>query len=130
MWYLKAQETTAQWQAKIKAFHSLLPVPHSLQSYCCLYFSVCVYMYTNVITLWISACRTLTINFIRTTKTTRPSLVHSRETSHTGPTYAPSKHTKCAKTQKVTAKSNKCRVCSIHESWLNSIQRNHVMSVS
>ena len=29
-----------------------------------------------------------------------------RETSHTGPTYAPSKHTKCAKTQKLIEKSN------------------------
>ena len=43
-------------------------------------------MYTNVITLWISACRTLTINFIRTTKQQPLSLVPSRETSHTGPT--------------------------------------------
>ena len=30
-------------------------------------FSVCINMYTNVITLWISACRTITSNFIRTT---------------------------------------------------------------
>ena len=32
------------------------------------FFSVCINMYTNVITLWISTYRTLTINFIRTTK--------------------------------------------------------------
>ena len=35
-----------------------------------------------------------------------PSPIPSRETSNTGPTYAPSKHTKCAKTQKLTEKSN------------------------
>ena len=49
-----------------------------------------MYARHNVITLWISACRTLTINFIRTTNNNTPSLVPSRETSHSGPTLTTS----------------------------------------
>ena len=82
--------------------------PRLFQPSCTRNFRVCVYMNSNVITLWSNQCmpHSHAILYWNNNKT-RPSLVPSRETINTGPTYAPSKHTKCAKTQHLTEKSNK-----------------------
>ena len=71
-------------------------------------FRVCLYMNSNIITLWSKQCIPHAHDKLYwNNNKTRPSLVHSRETITTGTIYAPSKHKKCAKTQNLTENSNK-----------------------